>query len=469
MEKRTFWDSLADSGLLSAGNLILAGDLNITLSAEEVWGSTNFSVSMADHLKAVFKSKNLVDIRPDRMVPTWRNGRQGSQAIAKRLDRCLISESLIISKDYYRSWVEYPFISDHVPIVFQMDIVPVNKIYPFKFNPSWLLDVDFKSLVYLVWKDNKYLSEEGSQRRLVWKLRDLKQQTKLWSKKKEELLVKRMISLEAQIKESFLSVVEGNSTSENEILLGNLEKERNKILFYNEEKWRQRSRAIWIESGDSNTIFFHNFASQRRKHKYIREITDESGEQCKGQADLKKATTHYFKNFYKARSDSFTMEKMEVTNLFKKMIQAEDLISLLKPVTTEEIKKVLDLFKRDKSPGPDGWTVEFFSSFFDLVSEDLVQVVEESRNFGNIPGCLNSTFLTLIPKENNPSSFGDYRPISLCNLCYKLISKVISNRIKPFLSSQLSEEQLGFLEGRRIQDAIGTAFECLHSISKREK
>jgi len=250
--------------------------------------------------------------------------------------------------------------------------------------------------------------------------------------------VKHMILLEAQIKESFLSVVEGNSTPENEILLGNLEKERNKILFYNEEKWRQRSRAIWIKSGDSNTIFFHNFTSQRRKHNYIRKITDEFGVHCKGQEDLKKAVTHYFNFFYKERLTSCTMEKLEVTNLFKKMIQNEDLISLLKPVTTEEIKKVLDLFKRDKSPGLDGWMVEFFSHFFDLVSEDLVQVVEESRKFGNIPGCLNSTFLTLIPKENNPSSFGDFRPISLCNLCYKMISKVISNRIKPYLSSQLS-------------------------------
>jgi hypothetical protein len=95
-------------------------------------------------------------------------------------------------------------------------------------------------------------------------------------------------------------------------------------------------------------------------------------------------------------------------------------------------------------------------------------MVEESRRMGNIPGCLNSTFLALIPKENNPTTFGDYRPISLCNLCYKLISKVIANRIKPIMSCNLSEEQLGFLKGRRIQDAIGTTHECLHSISKKK-
>jgi hypothetical protein len=77
---------------------------------------------------------------------------------------------------------------------------------------------------------------------------------------------------------------------------------------------------------------------------------------------------------------------------------------------------------------------------------------------------LNSTFLVLIPKVNNPSTFDDFRPISLCNLCYKIIAKIIANRIKPLLSRSLSEEQLGFLKGRQIQDAIGTHKEILHSI-----
>jgi hypothetical protein len=450
-EKRAFWDNLADSGILEAENLIIVGDLNITLSAEEVWGSTNFSVSLADHLKALFQSKNLVDICPDRLVPTWRNGRQGSQAIAKRLDRCLLSDSLLISKEFYRSWVEYLFISDHAPIIFQMDLVAVNKNYPFKFNPLWLMDVEFSSLVNMVWKDEKYLTEEGFQRRLVWKLKDLKKQTKLWARRKEEFLAKRLDSLEAQIKENLLLVVEENTNYEKEIILGNLEKERNEILSYNEEKWRQRSRAIWIRSGDSNTKFFHHYANQRRIHKHIWELVDDDGQQVKGQADLKKAATKYFRNFYKARDDSFNSEKIEVTELFPRMVQTEDIDLLMKPVSADEIKNVLKLFQRDKSPGPDGWTVEFFSYFFDLVSDDLVQMVEESRMYGNIPGCLNSTFLALIPKENNPTTFGDYRPISLCNLCYKLISKIISNRIKPIMSRKMSEEHLDSWKGEEFR------------------
>jgi hypothetical protein len=149
------------------------------------------------------------------------------------------------------------------------------------------------------------------------------------------------------------------------------------------------------------------------------------------------------------------------------MVTEDEADSLFNPVTLEEIKSVLEKFKKDRSPGPDGWTTEFFISFFDLVGEDLLEMVEDSRRNGKLCGGLNSTFLALIPKVNKPESFDDYRPISLCNLIYKVISKILANRINPFLSKCLSSEQLGFLKGRRIQDAIGSAHETLHSIKKK--
>jgi mannosylglycoprotein endo-beta-mannosidase len=124
-------------------------------------------------------------------------------------------------------------------------------------------------------------------------------------------------------------------------------------------------------------------------------------------------------------------------------------------------------FKKERSPGPDGWTTEFFSHFFDIVGPDLLSMVEDVRIRGKISKSINSTFLVMIPKKNNAVSFNDYRPISLCNLIYELVSKVIANRLKPFLEKGLSAEQLGFLKGRRIQDAIATAHECIHSIKQK--
>jgi hypothetical protein len=94
--------------------------------------------------------------------------------------------------------------------------------------------------------------------------------------------------------------------------------------------------------------------------------------------------------------------------------------------------------------------------------------VEESRVTGAVNKALNSNFIALIPKVNCPSTLGDFRPIALCNLCYKIISKVLAKRIRPILSRALSEEQLGFLKGRQILDAIGTTQECLHSIKMKK-
>ena len=117
-------------------------------------------------------------------------------------------------------------------------------------------------------------------------------------------------------------------------------------------------------------------------------------------------------------------------------------------VTILEVERALKLFKRDKAPGPDGWPIEFYLTFFDLLGPLLVNLVETSRISGRVTPALNSTFLALIPKVDLPVSFADFRSISLCNLCYKLISKIAAMRLKPFLDASISPQQFGFLKNR---------------------
>jgi hypothetical protein len=231
--------------------------------------------------------------------------------------------------------------------------------------------------------------------------------------------------------------------------------------------WRQRSRAIWIKCGDQNTKFFHRFASFSRNKKHIWEIIDDSGIIHKGQHALKTTTTNHYKSFYGANDHTLLQDSVRVASLFPRSVTLEDTHLMDNPCSLQEVRDVLKSFAKDKIPGPDGWTVEFFLHFFELVGDDLLEMVEDSRLRGKVSGSINSTFLTLIPKENKPTSFGDYRPISLCNLCYKLISKIIANRLKLVLSRSLSGEQLGFLKGRQILDAIGTTQECLHNIKEK--
>ena len=126
------------------------------------------------------------------------------------------------------------------------------------------------------------------------------------------------------------------------------------------------------------------------------------------------------------------------------MDMAEELTSI---VTQVELEGTLQWFKKYKSPRPDGWTIEFYRGFFDLIGGDLLKVIEESRTNGRIRSPFNSTFITLIPKVNDHQSFDDFRPISLCNCIYKIISKIIAHRLNPILTEVISKEQFGFLEG----------------------
>jgi hypothetical protein len=204
---------------------------------------------------------------------------------------------------------------------------------------------------------------------------------------------------------------------------------------------------------------------QEKKH--IWEIVDADGILHRGQQALKTTVVSHFKPFFEAKPSENLQTPVTVARLFPHTVSEDDSLTLDNPCTLQEILVALKSFSKDKSLGPDGWTIEFYLHFFDLVGPDLLELVEDTRLSGKVAGALNSNFLTLIPKVSNPTTFGDYRPIALCNLCYKLISKIIATRIKPILSQTLSREQLGFLKGHQILDAIGTAQECLHSIKTK--
>ena len=87
---------------------------------------------------------------------------------------------------------------------------------------------------------------------------------------------------------------------------------------------------------------------------------------------------------------------------------------------------------------------------------------------GKVSGALNATFITLIPKRDKPLSFADFRHISLCNLVYKTISKIVAIRLKPFLDKAISANQFGFLHNRQIIEPMGITQELLHSIKVKK-
>jgi hypothetical protein len=159
LDRLQFWSRLAASGILSIPNLILGGDLNITLTADELWGGITAPASGGVFYINLFSSFNLFDILPNCIVPTWRNGRSGVEAIARRLDRFLISGNYLTSAAFPTSWVEYPYFSNHAPILLKLNR-PLQPIaYPFKFNHHWLSSANYSDLVHSIWTDPRFLLE----------------------------------------------------------------------------------------------------------------------------------------------------------------------------------------------------------------------------------------------------------------------------------------------------------------------
>jgi exonuclease III len=184
-DRKVFWQRLDDLGLLAAKNLILAGDLNLTTSPEELWGDRAQIDPLHSFFNHIFFKNALVDLKPAELLPTWRNGRQGTASIAKRLDRFLIAEDLLSPSCSYRSWVNLPFLSDHASICLQLGAGRFGAGQPFKFNPQWLREESFNSLVRSVWADSSLLTPGDPQGNLTVKLSRLKTRTILWLKEKK--------------------------------------------------------------------------------------------------------------------------------------------------------------------------------------------------------------------------------------------------------------------------------------------
>jgi hypothetical protein len=107
--------------------------------------------------------------------------------------------------------------------------------------------------------------------------------------------------------------------------------------------------------------------------------------------------------------------------------------SLVRPFVEEEVRTALFQMASLKAPGPDGFNAGFYQRNWDIVGPEVCKVVLFSLNNPTIGNELNSTFITLIPKVKNPTSVMDFRLISMCNVIYKIIFKVLANRLKIIL------------------------------------
>jgi exonuclease III len=462
-EKRECWDSirhLSESENLE--NIIVAGDLNLTLRMEEKRGGTIIRDPAREWVEDLMQDWDLLDIPPENGKYTWSNKRIGPGHIAARLDRCLVQSSFLLLGLESRLHILPCSVSDHKPILLEMlghnDLGPI----PFRFNPLWVKEPEFLNLVLDSWKT----PVKGSPF-FIWeeKLRRLKVVLKTWAK-----------SLPSPSKERRQAqdiLAQHHAQSEDvEITKEVLDKEAelqqsfHKACLLEEEHWRQKSRSLWLKAGDRNTAFFHTQAQARKSYNSIAEIKDGNSTH-KDFESIKRAAFNHFQNLYREEGVTDPNSKFleavpsRISPLMNQQLEAK--------ISIQEIKEALSDMEPDKAPGPDGFTARFLQTCWQIVEKDLYKMILKSQNCQKIGGSTNSSFLALIPKEKGAKEFNRFRPISLCNIGYKLITKVIANRLKGILPVIIPENQGGFVKGRQLADNYILVQEAIHSSHLRNE
>jgi len=130
----------------------------------------------------------------------------------------------------------------------------------------------------------------------------------------------------------------------------------------------------------------------------------------------------------------------ELISSIPNLIMEEQNTALNREISLEEVEEAVKEMPNGKAPGSDGFTIDFYKACWEIVKIEVWEAEEDSWCSSSILKSLNSTFLALIPKEEEANTPSMFCPIALCNVLYKIISKVIANRMKPILPSIISEE-----------------------------
>ncbi|KAF5481894.1 hypothetical protein F2P56_002506 [Juglans regia] len=354
--------------------------------------------------------------------------------------------------------------SDHKPILLTMnrrDRFTRKDCRIFRFEASWNKEEGCEKVIQEAWRSNE--GRRGSQTPITKRLERCRGALLGWCKqfkldRNQEIKLKTEALTRLQDEESCLNAAE----------IKKLQKEVGTLLEKEDIKWKQRAKRNWYAKGDRNTKYFHACTNQRRRKNTIKQIEDGQGRICKDQEGIEGAFKGYFESLFNSTQPS-SEEMEDCLKHLEPRATREANDKLLRPFSKGEIEEAIKSMAPLKSPGPDGFGSCFYQNHWKTIGDDVCAAVLNHLN-GTIPFQLvNFTFIALIPKKKDPKVVIEYRPISLCNVFYKIISKVLVNRFKGVLTEIISTNQSAFILGRIITDNIMIAYEILHTMKVGKK
>jgi hypothetical protein len=404
---------------------------------------------------------NLIHLPTSGAEFTWANGRGGSRYTEKRLDRAVCNQAWLDLCHSLSVSTLTKHKSDHYPLLLDCKFSITPFVSQFKFHRMWTLHPDCDSLV----KENWNSEVVGCPMYILSnKLKNLKQKLKSWNKEKFGNVHDFVTAAETKLHQiQNLIQLSGSSDA----LLSeekHAHMEFEEALNRQEAFWKEKANLKWHLEGDRNTKYFHRISKIKTATKTITSIQD--GDIV--HIDPEHISNHvvsYYKNLF--CSNLVLQKPLLVQEVIPKLISDDTNALLTLMPSLLEIKAAVFALNKDSAPGPDGFGAYFFQHYWDLVKSDLSNAVLQFFTSSWILPGFNSNVIALLPKVQNATSIDQYRPIAMANFKFKVISKIIADRLASIMPSIVSEEQMGFIHERNIKDCICIASEAANLLHNK--
>ena len=455
-------------------SLVVGGDFNIIMNKDlDYMGpSTNLRTNFTKELEMFLRKTDLIDIWRKRnpMLKQF-TFRQIIPLVQSRLDYWFISKGLenkILSCDIVTSVAP-----DHSGIFLELKPnqgnIRAGKSY-WKFNNSLCLDKEFVQGMCEEIKniETKWLVEFDT-KSSFWDFLKMKMRSFAitYSKKKSKKRRLSIEQLENEIKalerELLLSPNRDKIIKDINYKKGQLKKLYNVSM----EGLKVRSRADWYEEGEQNKEYFEQLLKSNKKKTIIQELRNEKGEVIKENSAILQIIKRFYENLY--AENTLTHEQLRENVFFKDIPQLseESRNSCEGNISKDECLESLKSMKLNKSPGNDGFTVEFYLTFWPQLGGLLAEVFNESFGKGCLATSQKQGVITLIEKEGKDQlCIKNYRPITLLNTDYKILSKIMAKRIMGVLNEIIHSDQVGYIKGRYIGEALRLIDDMIFHCSK---
>ncbi|KAH9750457.1 reverse transcriptase domain-containing protein [Citrus sinensis] len=453
--RRESWHLLRRLASLSTLPWVCLGDFNDLLDSSEKNGSRPHAAWKIHGFRSAISDAGLSDLGMVGYQFTWERGRGTVNWVEERLDRAFSSSSWRDKFPNAQVQSMEADSSDHLPIFLDPihNFHSASRVSRFRFENLWLREADCEQIVRCSWDDTTDLLIQQKLSVCGLKLmnwgghmvRDFRSRLKEYKTRMRTLRGRRdMVGL---------------------IEFTEVRKRYNELLHSHEIFWKQRAKALWLKEGDLNSRYFHSMASTRKKKNSIVKLRNAQGVWCADSGEIDTLIRTYFTELFSSNgSNSEAVISSVMTS-----ITAEQNQILLAPFTDADVKEALFSMHPDKSPGPDGMNPAFYQKFWHIVGGDVSAACLYFIANKQFPLDLNKTFIVLIPKKAQPEVLADMRPIALCNVLYKIIAKMLANRLKLVLDSVIFDSQSAFVPGRAITDNILISAEIMHFLKRKRQ